>query len=130
MKINNIVDDNYNYRIIEETTFNNKYLLCNSDGSKYKRYLLMCYKEENNIKYDEVLDESYLDRFANIIKIYKVEEIISTCVNFDNMYNKLKYFHVDNLYFIKFLMNEEFYNMFESNDDYKKIKEHFTSKLL
>ena len=121
MKISNIVDSNYKYKIINEMVFNNKYLLCNSDGSKYKKYLLVCYKKDNIIKYEDIPNESYLDRFTNIIKTYNVEEIISTCIQFDSIYKELNYFHVDDLYFIKYLMDEENYKKFESNDDYEII---------
>ena len=121
MKINYIFDKNYKYKIINETVFNNKYLSCNSDGSKYKKYLLVCYKEDNAIKYEEIPDKSYLDRFNNIIKIYNVEEIISSCINFDSMYDKLNYFHIDDFYFIKYLMDEDNFKMFGSKNDYETI---------
>ena len=121
MKINGIVDNNYKYKIINETKFNNKYLMCNSDGSKYKKYILVCYKEYDNIKYVDIPDEGYLNRFTNIIRTYSVEEIISTCIYFDNMYDELYYFHIDDFYFIKYLMDEEFFKMFESNNDYEII---------
>ncbi len=121
MKINYIFDKNYKYKIINETVFNNKYLLCNSDGSKYKKYLLVCYKEDNAIKYEEIPDKSYLDGFNNIIKIYNVEEIISSCINFDSMYDKLNYFHIDDFYFIKYLMDEDNFKMFGSKNDYETI---------
>ena len=121
MKINGIVDNNYKYKIINETEFNNKYLMCNSDGSKYKKYILVCYKEYDNIKYVDIPDEGYLNRFTNIIKTYSVEEIISTCIHFDSMYDELYYFHIDDFYFIKYLMDEEFFKMFESNNDYEII---------
>ena len=91
MKISNIFDSNYKYKIINEMVFNNKYLLCNSDGSKYKKYLLVCYKKDNIIKYEDIPNESYLDRFTNIIKTYNVEEIISTCIQFDSIYKELNY---------------------------------------
>ena len=121
MKINDIIDNNYKYKIISDTEFSNKYLMCNSDGSKYKKYILVCYKEDDIIKYEDIPDESYLDRFTNIIKKYNVEEIISTCIHFDSMYDELYYFHMDNFYFIKYLMDEEFFKMFESNNDYEII---------
>ena len=95
MKINDIIDNNYKYKIISDTEFSNKYLMCNSDGSKYKKYILVCYKEDDIIKYEDIPDESYLDRFTNIIKKYNVEEIISTCIHFDSMYDELYYFHID-----------------------------------
>lgn len=123
MKINDIIDNNYKYKIISDTEFSNKYLMCNSDGSKYKKYILVCYKEDDIIKYEDIPDESYLDRFTNIIKKYNVEEIISTCIHFDSMYDELYYFHMDDFYFIKYLMDEEFFKMFESNNDYEIIIE-------
>lgn len=121
MKINDIIDNNYKYKIISDTEFSNKYLMCNSDGSKYKKYILVCYKEDDIIKYDDIPDESYLDRFTNIIKKYNVEEIISTCIHSDSMYDELYYFHMDNFYFIKYLIDEELFEMFESNNDYEII---------
>ena len=127
MKINNIVDSNYKYTIIDEIEFNFKYLSCSTDGSKYKKYLLVCYKDNNSIKYIDIPNESYLNRFTNIIKIYKVEEIISTCIDFDSMYQKLNYFHVDDIYFIKYTMDEEDYELFKLSDDYEKIEKIFIS---
>ena len=121
MKINDIVDNNYKYKIIDAEEFDNKYLMCNSDGSKYKKYLLVCYKEDDIIKYKDIPNESYLDRFSNIIKTYNVEEIISTCIYLDNMYEELYFFHIDDLYFIKYLMDEELFKMFNTNNDYEII---------
>ena len=95
--------------------------MCNSDGSIYKKYLLVCYKENDIIKYENIPDESYLDRFTNIIKTYNVEEIISTCIHFDSMYDELYYFRIDDFYFIKYLMNEECFEMIEENNDYEMI---------
>jgi len=123
MKINDIIDNNYKYKIISDIEFSNKYLMCNSDGSKYKKYILVCYKEGDIIKYEDVPDESFLDRFTNIIKKYNIEEITSTCIHFDSMYDELYYFHIDDFYFIKYLMDEEYFKMFESNNDYEIIIE-------
>ena len=127
MKINNIIDNNYKYTIIDETKFNNKYLLCNSDGSKYKKYLLVCYKEDNHVKYMDIPNENYLEKITNIIKIYNIEEIVSSCTNFDNMYDELNYFHIDDIYFIKYIVNEEDYKPFKFSDDYEKIEKYFIS---
>ena len=116
-----MIDNSYKYKIIDETEFNNKYSVCNSDGSKYKKYILVCYKENDNIKYVDIPDESYLDRLKDIIKTYSVEEIVSTCTSFDSMYNEAYYFHVDDFYFIKYLMDEELFKTLESNNDYEII---------
>lgn len=123
MKINNLFDDNYNYEFIDKMRFDNKYLSCNTDGSKYKKYLLVCYKEDDVVKYKDIPDESYLDKINNVMKVYNVEEIISSCIYFDGMYSKLNYFHVDDIYFIKYIFNEECKDLFEANNDYEKIKD-------
>ena len=39
-----MIDNSYKYKIIDETEFNNKYLMCDSDGSKYKKYILVAIK--------------------------------------------------------------------------------------
>jgi len=41
-----------------EKVFNDKYLQCKSDGSKYKKYLLVLYKDDKEIKYIDVPNES------------------------------------------------------------------------
>ncbi len=129
MKINNIIDDNYKYKIIDKMEFDNKYLLRNTDGSKYKKYLLICYKNDDIIKYDDIPNESYLNRFSNIIKTYLVEEIVSICIHFDSMYKELNYFHIDDIYFIKYLIDEECSDMFKSNNDYEIIIDKLGFKL-
>ena len=123
MNLNSIFDDNYKYQIIDELTFDNKCLSCDNDGSKYKKYILVCYKENNIIKYTTVPNESYLDKLTNVINIYNVEEIISSCSNFDSMYNELTYFHMNDLYFIKYLMDEENFKASKLNNDYEMIIE-------
>jgi hypothetical protein len=128
MKINYfemLFDNNYKYEIISETTFNNKYLSCKSDGSKYKKYILIFYKKDNEIKYIDIPDDSYLNRFDNIIKIYNVEEIISSCINFDSEYDKLNYFHINDIYFTKYLIDEDMIEILKLGNDYEKIKEYF-----
>ena len=55
------------------------------------------------------------------IKTYNVEEIISSCVNSDGMYNEAYYFHIDDFYFIKYLMDDELFKALESNNDYETV---------
>ena len=116
-----IYDEKYRYTIINKINFDDKCLQCKKDGSKYKKYILVFYKENNLIKYIDIPDESYLSKFNNIIKTYNVEEIISTCINFDSAYEKLSYFHINELYFMKYIMNDENINFFKLNDDKDKI---------
>ena len=127
-QIKKIIDDKYKYKFIEDFEFNKKYLLCNTDGSKYQKYLVVYYKEDNNIKYKEVPDNSYLDSFNQIVKTYNVEEIQSTCKQSDNMYKELNYYHIDDVYFIKYIIDEELYELFKLNNDYEKKKKIFIDK--
>ena len=121
----NLLDDNYKYEIVNDIVFNNKYLLCKTDGSKYKKYLLVCYKEDNEVKYIDIPDESYLNRIKNVIKTYNVEEIISTCINFDSYYEEAIYYHIDDIYFIKYLMDDDDFEQFKSGNDYEEVKKYF-----
>ena len=122
-------DENFKYSFINKTIFNSKYLDSKSDGSVYKKYILVYYKENDEIKCAEIPNKSYLNNFKNIINTYEVEEIISTCVNLDSMYNKLQYFHIKNTYFIKYQSEEEIIKLLNIGDDSKKIKK-FLEKLL
>ena len=123
-----IIDDKYKYKIIEDIEFNQKYLLCSSDGSKYQKYLIVCYKEGDTTKYVEIPDETNLEKFKQIDEIYHVEEIVSTCIHSDSMYNKLIYYHIDDVYFIKYIIDDEFYQLFKLSNDYEILKKHFIDK--
>lgn len=117
-----LYDKTYKYTIINETIFNNKYLECKNDGSKYKNYIIVCYKDGNDIKYIDIPNENYLNKINNIIKTYNVEEIVSTCIYFDNMYDELYYFHIDDIYFTKYLMDDEYTEHFKLSDDSEHIR--------
>ena len=120
-----IYDEKYRYTIINKSDFDDKYLKCKKDGSKYKKYILACYKENNEIKYIDIPDESYLNKFNNIIKTYNVEEIISTCINFDAMYEKLTYYNINEIYFMKYTMSDDNIEFLRLNNDIDKIKNIF-----
>lgn len=120
-----VYDEKYRYTIISKDDFDNKCLQCKKDGSKYKKYILVCYKDNNLIKYIDIPDESYLNKFNNIIKTYNVEEIISTCINFDSSYENLSYFHINEIYFMKYIMSDEDIKFFRLNNDIDKIKNIF-----
>ena len=62
-----IYDNNYKYSFIDKDDFDNKCLECKIDGSKYKKYILVSYKDNNEIKYIDIPNESYLYKFNNII---------------------------------------------------------------
>ncbi|MBE6160024.1 MAG: hypothetical protein E7157_03135 [Lactobacillales bacterium] len=117
-----IYDREYKYSFINKIEFDNKYLGCKIDGSKYKKYILVSYKDNNKIKYIDIPNESYLYKFNNIINNCEIEEIISTCIHFDAMYDELYYFHINDLYFIKYKMSDEDMKLFGLNNDSKKIK--------
>lgn len=117
-----IYDKNYKYSFISKTDFDNKCLECKTDGSKYKKYILVSYKDNNEIKYIDIPNKNYLYKFNNIINDCEIEKIISTCIHFDNMCDELYYFHINDLYFIKYKMAEEDIEFFGLNDDSNDIK--------
>ena len=126
--LDKIIDNNYKYKIIEDFEFNQKILLCSSDGSKYQKYLIVCYKEGDTTKYIEIPDETTLEKFKQIDKIFHVEEIVSSCIHSDSMYNKLFYYHIDDVYFIKYIIDDEFYQLFKLSNDYEMIKNSLIEK--
>lgn len=96
-------DESYNYNFISKEAFDNKYLLAKKDGSKYKKYLIIYYKEADLIKCEEIPNREYSSKFNNILSIHEVEEIISSCQNFDGYYSYMRYYKIDNdLYFTKY----------------------------
>ena len=44
------------------------------------------------------------------------------------MYKELKYYHIDDVYFIKYIIDDELYDLFKLNNDYEKIKNIFIDK--
>lgn len=118
-------DEKFKYAFIDKTIFDSKYLNSQFDGSKYKKYILVYYKDNKEIKYTEIPNKSYLHKFKNVIHTYDVEQIISTCINFDNIYESLQYFHIENTYFIKYQADDEIIKLLNIRDDSKRIKNFF-----
>ena len=117
-------DENYNYKIISENDFDNKYLLCKNDGSKYKKYILVFYKENNVIKSEELPNGDYMDRYSNIVSSYEVEEIISSCIGFDSAFKYKKYYEIKNkLCFIKYKYLDECISFKNDNEQVKQLLE-------
>lgn len=114
-----IYEKNYKYSIIDEYVFNEKFLQCKIDGSKYRRYFLAFDKNGNS---SEIPSEDYLQKLDNIVKVYDIEEITSSCANFDSMYDKLYYYHVNEKYFIKYTVEFEKEELISFNDDSEKIR--------
>ena len=72
----------------------------------------------------EIYNELDLSKLKNIIKKYQVEEIISSCINFDSMYENLTYIHINDFYFIKYQVSDEIgklQNISNDNEEIKKI---------
>ena len=116
-------DEKFKYAFINKEIFDSKYLEIQFDGSKYKKYILVYYKDNKEIKYTTIPNQSYLHKFKNVINTYDVEEIISTCINFDNMYESLQYFHIKDTYFIKYQADDEIIKLLNISDDSKIIKD-------
>ena len=114
-----IYEKNYKYSIIDEYIFNEKFLQYKTDGSKYRRYFLVFDKNGNS---SEFPSKNYLQKLDNIVRVYDIEEISSTCVNFDSMYDKLYYYHVNDKYFIKYIVEVEKEELISLNDDSEQIR--------
>lgn len=117
-------DEKFNYSYISKYEFDKKYLQSKQDGSKYKKYILVYYEESNKIKSMKIYNELDLSKLKNIIKKYQVEEIISSCINFDSMYENLTYIHINDFYFIKYQVSDEIgklQNISNDNEEIKKI---------
>ncbi len=119
---NMIVEKGYRYSIISSYEFGRKLLESKSDGSKYKRFFLLYYNDGNKMKSVEIPDQIYLKNYSKIIKLFEVEEIISTCLGFDNAFERVSYYHVDDLYFIKYRVSKDLFDSFDLNDDSKVIE--------
>ena len=86
-------DSNYDYKIISEYEFDSKYLLSLNDGSKY------------NIINDDI------------------EEIISSCTQFDSLYKYKAYYKIKNKFcFVKYKFVDDVDFAIDSNDN-DKVKE-------
>lgn len=115
-------DENFKYSFIDKMDFDSKVLDCKNDGSKYNKYLLIFYYDNNDMKNIEVPNDTYLDKFYNIVNTYDVEEIISSCINFDSMYDYLHYYHINDFYFIKYKISDDIIKNLKLEDDSAKIK--------
>ena len=56
-------DEKFKYAFINKAIFDNKYLESQFDGSKYKKYILVYYKDNKEIKYTTIPNQSYLHKF-------------------------------------------------------------------
>lgn len=94
--------EEYNYRLISKETFDSKMLEVKTFNDIYRKYKIVKFKKNNEIRLAEIIFEELLDKIDNIIKIYDAEKIISSCIGFDGRYDNLTYYHIDDLYFIEF----------------------------
>ena len=119
---NMIYEKEYDYKIISEFEFNEKYLLSKNDGSKYSEYIMVCYDDNGKITIEKIYNKDSLKMFNNIISFYGVQEIISSCDNFDSEFIYKKYYKINDIYFIKYKLNDSF-KMNNDNDKIQKIFE-------
>lgn len=121
-----ISDEKYDYRFIDSYAFDIKYLTCKKDGNMYKKYILVVYKDNDKLLVEEIPDDTYLDRFQNIISTYNVEEIISSCDIFDYIYKYKRYYRIENVgIFTKYL-----YADFVENENDLKPESNDTEEVL
>jgi len=50
---------------------------------------------------------------------------LSSCIYFDSEYDELLYYHIDGIFFKKYLVNRELVNYFKYSDDYEIIIDFF-----
>lgn len=118
-------DDNFYYDIISDDTFDTKYLSYKQDGSKYKKYILIYYKDGDEIKSEELPSKEYIEKFNNVLSFYEVEEIISSCIHFDNEFEYKRYYKIkDKICFVKYKYLKETEDIFspEKNKDNETIR--------
>ena len=107
-----IIEEGYEYRFIDSYDFNKEYLMCNESGSKYRKFIIVSYEENNTIKTKELIDEEEINNYKNIIAKYNVEEIISSnSLSNYGYYKKIIYFNIEGVgTFIKYTLDNEFIN--------------------
>ena len=120
-----LYDDKYNYKIIDDYVFDEKYLTAKKDGSKNKKCILIYYKENNEIKCEKLPDETYLKNYNDIISTYELEEIASSCRGSDAGYTYKKYYKIkDKICFVKYELPKTREFIVGKNDN-EKMKEFF-----
>ena len=97
-----ILKKEYNYRLISKDIFDSKMLEVKTFNDVYRKYKIIKYKKDEEIFFEEIIFEDLVKKFENIIKIYEAEKIISSCTGFDERYEDLTYYHIEDLYFIEF----------------------------
>lgn len=107
--------EEFNYRLISKETFDSKMLEVKTFNDLYRKYKIVKYKKNNEIRLAEIIFEELFDKIENIIKIFDAEKIISSCTGFDGRYDDLTYYHIDDLYFI------EFKNDYLGNDNQNEL---------
>lgn len=94
--------ENYNYRFISKNYFDSKYLEIETFNDEYRKYKIVKYKKNEEIRFAEIVFEHLIKNIENVIKIYDAEKIVSNCKGPDARYENLTYYHIDDLYFIEF----------------------------
>ena len=103
--------ENYNYRFISKNYFDSKCLEIETFNDEYRKYKIVKYKKNEEIRFAEIVFEHLIKNIENVIKIYDAEKIVSNCKRPDSRYENLTYYHIDDLYFI------EFFNDYLGNDN-------------
>ena len=110
--------ENYNYRFISKSDFDSKYLEIGTFNDEYRKYKIVKYKKNEEIRFAEIVFEHLIKNIENVIKIYDVEKIVSNCNGSDSRYENLTYYHIDDLYFIEF--SDDYLGNDNENDLVKK----------
>ena len=103
--------EEYDYRLITKYTFDSKVLDMKRFNDVYRKYKIVKHKKGDQILFDEIIFEELIDKIDDIIKVYNAEKIVSSCRGFDGRYDELTYYHIDDLYFIEYIIY--YYNINE-----------------
>lgn len=114
--------DEYNYRLISKETFDSKLLEVKTFNDLYRKYKIVKYKKNDKICFAEIIFQDLIKNIDNIITIYDEEKIISSCTGFDGRFDKLTYYHIEDLYFIEF-KNDDLGNDNQNEIIKEKLKE-------
>lgn len=110
--------ENYNYRFISKNYFDSKCLEIETFNDEYRKYKIVKYKKNEEIRFAEIVFEHLIKNIENVIKIYDAEKIVSNCKGADARYENLTYYHIDDLYFIEF--SDDYLGNDNENDLVKK----------
>lgn len=91
-----LYDEEYDYLLIDETSFDMRYLNAKNDGSIIKKYTKIYFEENEKIKSINIVNDIQLRKEDIIIK-YNIEEINTTNTCWDCEYDECYFYRISDL---------------------------------